>query len=164
MKNSPNLFSIYLIKVDMRIFSHFADYILENGADEYSKLSFNIKMALKIALLMCYSRPFLDNQDKEIQALLTNDFLDEEKIIHNNILEMRNKEVGLSNIDIPDLESIKSKIVHISIPRNNTIPLDFKMVESLKKMSDKINASAIKIVETPDFEHKFCFRGIDLQR
>jgi len=148
----------------MKLFSHFADYILENGSNEYAHLSHNIKMALKIALVLCYTRPFLENQDLKIHSLLINKFIDEERVIHHEILELRKKEIGLSNMPIPDINNIESKIVHISISKSNSVPLQYKIVESLKNMADKINNAAIEIVETPDFEHNFCFRGTDLQR
>ena len=64
LKDYPELYRIYLVKVDMRLFSHFADYILENSADTYSKISFSLKMALKIALIVCYSSPFLENNSE----------------------------------------------------------------------------------------------------
>ncbi len=148
----------------MKLFSHFADYILENGSNEYAHLSHNIKMALKIALVLCYTRPFLENQDFKIHSLLINKFIDEERVIHHEILELRKKEIGLSNMPIPDINNIESKIVHISISKSNSVPLQYKIVESLKNMADKINNAAIEIVEIPDFEHNFCFRGTGLQR
>ncbi len=159
-----NIFSIYLIKVDMKIFSHFADYVLENGQENYAQFTHNMKMALKVALLICYTRPFIDNQNSNIHKLLTKEFLDEELIIHKEILEMRKECLGLKDLPIPNIESIKSNVVHISIPKSDNVPLPYGIIKSLQQMSDKINNAAIKIVETPDFEHNFCFRGIDLQR
>ena len=159
-----NFFSIYLIKVDMKIFRHFSDYILENGPETYTSFSHNMKIALKVALLLCYTRPFIENQSLMIHKLLIKDFNDEEIIIHKEIIDMRKKHLGLSNLPVPDIKSIEPKVFHISIPKNDSTPLQYKLVESLKNMADKINDAAIKIVETPEFEHKFCFRGVDLQR
>lgn len=151
LKDNPELYRIYLIKVDMRLLSHFADYILENNADSYSQLSLNIKMALKIALILCYSRPFLENNNEHhkgeecIEDQLIKNFDDEERVIHRNILKMRNKETGITGAAVQDIKSFESNIVHISMSRNDSIPLEFTIVESIKKMADKINTAADEI-------------------
>ena len=151
LKDFPELYRIYLVKVDMRLLSHFADYILENGADAYVQLSLNIKMALKIALIICYSRPFIENKDsyeiykESIEGQLIKNFDDEEIIIHKNILEMRNQEVAHSDAPIQDVKSFESNIVHIAMSSDASIPLEFTIVESIKKMADKINVAADEI-------------------
>ena len=171
IKDSPDIFKIYLVKVDMRLLRHFADYILENDEDEYASLSLNIKMALKIALVVCYSRPFFENYGTEISGgtsiaeYLTNDFLDEEKIIHKNILGMHTKELGKTKVSMRDIENIDSNVVHISLSKGDSKPLGFGIVLCLRKMAKKIYAAAENLVEgTPEFDHEFCFRGVDLQR
>ena len=153
LKDYPGLYRIYLVKVDMRLLSHFADYILENSADSYSPLSLNIKMALKIALILCYSRPFLENNnehnegEESIEDKLIKDFNDEERVIHRNILEMRNKEIGISDASVQDIQSFESNIVHISMHRNDSIPLEYACVGSIKKMADKISAAADELAD-----------------
>lgn len=154
LKDHPELYRIYLVKVDMRLFSHFADYILENDADSYSQLSLSIKMALKIALILCYSRPFLesnsghDKGEERIEDQLIKNFDDEERVIHRNILEMRKAEVGIADTAVQDIQSLKSNIVHISMHRHDSIPLEFAIVESIKKMADKISAAADELADT----------------
>ena len=151
LKDYPKLYRIYLVKVDMRLFSHFAEYILENGSDTYAQLSFNIKMALKIALILCYSRPFIEHQvkndksEESIEDKLIKNFDDEERVIHRNILEMHNKEIGTIGSAIQDIQNFESNIVHISMHRHDSMPLEFTMVESIKKMVDKISAVADEI-------------------
>ncbi len=148
LKDSPELYRAYLVKVDMRLFSHFADYILENGAEAYAQLSLTIKLALKIALVMCYARPFTGCEDdygsnpKGMQDALTKNFLNEERVIHGNILEMCNRDVGHYNPSIRDIERLESNIVHIAMSRNVGMPLEFTIVESMKRMSDKISVEA----------------------
>ena len=171
IKDSPDVFKVYLVKVDMRLLRHFADYILENSEEDYASLSPNIKMALKIALVICYTRPFFENyemvldNETKITDYLIKDFLDEEKVIHKNILKMHMKEVGDANIPIPDLKNIESNIVHISLSKSDSEPLDFKIVKSLRKMAKKIFSTAEKLVDdAQDIDQEFCFRGVDLQR
>ena len=131
IKDSPDLFKIYLVKVDMRVLRHFADYILQNSEEDYASLTPNIKMALKIALVVCYARPFSENYEMELDTemkivdFLIKDFLDEEKVIHKNILEMHFKEVGDANIPIPVMKNIESNIVHISLSKYDSKALDF---------------------------------------
>lgn len=146
-------YRMYLAKVDMRLLSHFADCILENGAEAYIQRSINIKMALKIALLVCYARPFLENdgaygdREESMENQLTQGFCDEERIIHRNILDMRTREIRPAHISVSDLENIASNIVHIALSRRIEIPLEFTIVASLKKMADKIYITANDIVE-----------------
>ncbi|QMU60639.1 MAG: hypothetical protein GKR92_02570 [Gammaproteobacteria bacterium] len=148
LKDYPEAYRAYLVKVDMRVLSHFVDYILENGADSYSQLSISIKMALKIALVLCYSRPFLeDNKSCEVNIGdgLTVNYLDEERVIHKNILEMHNKEIRESDEVVDNIKSFESNIVHISMHRTNSVPLEYSIVESIKEMAVKINKAADEI-------------------
>ena len=148
LKDYPELYSAYLVKVDMRLLSHFADYILENGENSYAQLSYSIKMALKIALVLCYARPFLENIENSkvhIEDNLVKNYLDEERVIHRNILEMRKKQIGASDVLVEDLDNLESNIVHISMHRHDSVPLEYAIVESIKVMADKINAAADKI-------------------
>ena len=151
LKDSPEIYRAYLIKVDMRLVTHFADYILENGEEAYKKLSPTLMMALKIALIICYARPFRDNKGEyikngeKIDDYLIKDFLDEELIIHRNILQMRHKEIESPDLLIKDIESFESNIVHIAMSTKSVAPLEFTIVESIKKMSDKISAVADEI-------------------
>ena len=148
LKDSPELYRAYLVKVDMRLFSHFADFILENGAEGYAELSLTIKLALKIALVMCYSRPFTSHEDDygddrdDFEATLIQCFLNEERVIHRNILEIHSRDIGRYSSSSRDVGRIESNIVHIAMSRNVGIPLDYSIVESMKKMSDKISAEA----------------------
>ncbi len=148
LKDSPEIYRAYLIKVDMRLVVHFADYILENGADAYTKLSPTLKMALKIALLLCYTRPFIDNKDKyresgeEIEDQLIQDFLDEELVIHRNILQMGNKEIEYPDTLAKDVKSFESNVVHIAMPTKDVTPLEFKIVKLIRKMADKVSMAA----------------------
>lgn len=148
LKDSPELYRAYLVKVDMRLFSHFADYILENGAEAYAQLNLTIKLALKIALVMCYARPFTECEDdygsnrEGMEDALIKNFLNEERVIHKNILGIRNRDVGHYRSSIRDTERLESNIVHIAMSRNVGIPLEFTIVESMKRMSDKISAEA----------------------
>lgn len=148
LKDYPELYRAYLIKVDMRLLSHFADYILENGPSSYTQLSYSIKMALKIALVLCYSRPFLENienSEVNIEDNLIKDYFDEERVIHRSILEMRKKEIGAADEMVDDLRNLESNIVHISMHRHDSVPLEYAIVESIKAMADKINAAADKL-------------------
>ncbi len=151
LKDSPELYRAYLVKVDMRLFSHFADFILENGAEAYVELSLTIKLALKIALVMCYARPFTGHENdygsnREImEAALIKSFLNEEKVIHRNILELRSRDVGQYSSSIRDIDRLESNIVHIAMSRNVGIPLEYTIVESMKRMSDKISAEADRL-------------------
>lgn len=153
LKDSPELYRAYLVKVDMRLFSHFADFILENGIEAYAELSLTIKLALKIALVMCYSRPFTSHEedygvDREgFEATLTQRFLNEERVIHKNILEIHERDVGRYSPSIRDVDRIESKIVHIAMSRNVGIPLEYSIVECMKKMSDKISAEADRVAD-----------------
>lgn len=146
LKDYPDLYQFYLVKVDMRLLSHFADYILENGSSSYTELSYSIKMALKIALLLCYSRPFMENienSEVNIEDSLIKNYLDEERVIHRNILEMRKKDIGASSdVKLDDLNNVESNIVHISMHRHDSVPLEYAIVESIKVMADKINTAA----------------------
>lgn len=145
LKDYPELYRAYLVKVDMRVLSHFVDYILENGPSSYKQLSYSIKMALKIALVLCYSRPFLENIENSEVSIVNNlikDYLDEEKVIHRNILEMRKKEIAAADGVIDDLKNLESNIVHISMHRHDTVPLEYAIVESIKVMADKVNTAA----------------------
>jgi len=148
LKDYPEAYRAYLVKVDMRVLSHFVDYILENGSESYAKLSFSIKMALKIALILCYSRPFLENvetREVSIEEDLIMNYLDEERVIHKNILEMHNKEIKATDEVVKNIKSLESNIVHISMHRNNSVPLEYAIVESIKGMVVKINEAADEI-------------------
>ena len=165
------IFKIYLVKVDMRILRHFADYILENGEEVYASLSPNIKMALKIALVVCYARPFIENYKSELNDelkvvdYLAKDFLDEEKVIHKRILEMYFKEIGNKEFQLPKLEDIESNIVHISLPKSDSEPLDFKIVNTLRVMAKKVFNVAKDLVEdSQDFDQAFRLKGAHEQR
>jgi hypothetical protein len=147
LKDYPELYRAYLVKVDMRLLSHFAEYILENGPSSYTQLSYNIKMALKIALVLCYSCPFLENSEVNIKDNLIKDYFDEERVIHRNILEMCKREIGVSDAMVDDLDNLESNIVHISMHRHDSVPLEYTIVESIKVMADKINAAADKIAK-----------------
>ena len=58
---------------------------------------------------------------------------------------MRNQEVAHSDAPIQDVKSFESNIVHIAISSDASIPLEFTIVESIKKMADKINVAADEI-------------------
>ena len=64
-------------------------------------------MALKVALIVRYARPFFENyemvldNETKITDYLIKDFLDEEKVIHKYILEMHFKEIGDVQISPP---------------------------------------------------------------
>ncbi len=153
MAGNADPYRMYLAKVDMMLLSHFADYILENGAELYAQRSINIKMALKIALLVCYARPFLENsgvregREESIEDQLTQRFHDEERVIHHNILDMRKREIRPAHVSVGDLEHIASNIVHIALSKKIEIPLEFAIVSSLKKMANKIYETANDVVE-----------------
>ena len=107
-----------------------------------------LKMALKIALVLCYSRPFIElHEYAEVNIVdsLLNDYLDEEIVIHRNILEMRKKDIGGSDLKVDDKNGIESNIIHISMHGHDSVPLEYAIVESIKKMADKINSAADKI-------------------
>ena len=153
MVDKVDPYRMYLTKVDMRLLSHFADYVLENGAEAYAQRSINIKIALKVALLVCYARPFLENsnarEDREesIEDQLTQRFHDEERVIHRNILDMRKQEIRPVHVPAGNLEHIASNIVHIALSKKIEIPLEFTIVASLKKMANKIYEAANDVVE-----------------
>ncbi len=171
IKDSPDIVKIYLAKVDMRLLRHFADYVLENGEENYLNLSLSIKNALKIALVVSYSRPFFENYETKVDEklpitkFLTKNFLDEEIVLHKNILEMYIKDIGSTNINIPNIKDIESNITHISLAKTNRKPVDYKIVKTLRVMAKKIYTNAEELVEgTPSFDYEFKFKGTDLQR
>ena len=153
LQDYPDLYHAYLAKVDMRLLTHFSDYILENGSDAYSNFSLTVKKALKIALIICYARPFIDNKDENGEA--NTDFLDrlikdydsEERVIHDTVLEMRKTEIGDFDISTNDLKNFDPNIVHIAMSTNIEKPLEFSIVETLKRMSDKINSAANELAD-----------------
>jgi hypothetical protein len=168
VKDSKNILKIYLVKVDMRLLRHFADYILENGESNYLAISQNTKMALKVALIICYSRPFLENFEISIENefpifdFLIKDFHDEEKVLHNNILEMYLKEIGTTDIAIPSIEDIESNITHIALSKITNKPLEFKIIKTLRVMAKKIYTNAEELVEgTPKLDDGFSLRNVN---
>ena len=157
IKDSPDIVKIYLVKVDMRLLRHFADYVLENGEENYINLSQSIKNALKIALVVCYSRPFFEkyettvDENISITKFLTKNFLDEEIVLHKNILEMYAKDIGNTKINIPSIEDIESNITHISLSKSNSKPVSYNIIQTLRVMAKKIYTNAEVLVEgTPD--------------
>ena len=60
---------------------------------------------------------------------------------------MRTTEIGDFDISTDDLKNFDPNIVHIAMSTNIEKPLEFSIVETLKRMSDKINSAANELAD-----------------
>ncbi len=104
-------------------------------------------MALTTALVVSYSRPFINSRgqseiaDKTVPAILLKSFTSKERSIHEEILSIRNKEVAHADVDILEISIKLHEGGHSAIFRNVRSPFTHSELKLILKMIEKLKQS-----------------------
>ncbi len=104
-------------------------------------------MALTTALVVSYSRPFINSRgksdiaEKSVPAMLLKVLTSKERRIHDQILNICNKEVAHSDADILEISIKLSEYGHIAICRNIRAPFLQSELKLILKIIEKLDKS-----------------------
>ncbi len=104
-------------------------------------------MALTTALVVSYSRPFINSRgqseiaDKTVPAVLLRSLTSKERVMHEEILSIRNKEVAHADADIFEISIRLFKDGHGVIFKNVRSPFTQRELKLILKMIEKLEKS-----------------------
>jgi hypothetical protein len=138
---------LYITQEDLSQASRFGHLILKRGSHEGAEDDPDIRLvsqALDIALIVSYSRPFtlFLGKNKRKEPMLPESLLavldKEERILHDDLLNRRNKEYAHSDASQIEVRYYTWPLGILPIGRNRFIPLTRPMVQKVVAMSDKL--------------------------
>jgi len=136
---------LYLARIDIEEARAILEELLSRRIPlPRTKLPSPLLMALTTALVVCYSRPFVNSRghseiaEKAVPGALLRAYTSKEREFHDALLDIRNKEVAHSDADILDMSIQLYEDGDSAIFRNSRAPFTRAALQTLRKMLNKL--------------------------